>query len=186
VDLSPIQSASWVYVDCYQLIEGQAFRAIEAAQAAEVPLLVNLGGSPLSPNVAALLWGGANVILQTNVDDVDHRKAPQVAEALLRETEAAWAVITCGAYGAVALSPSEQVSAPGFKATVRHTHCAGAAFSGGLLYGLREGWPMLDCLSVACASGALRCERPHDQAMPTLDELREVIDFRACTELPTP
>jgi hypothetical protein len=37
---------------------------------------------------------------------------------------------------------------------------------------------MGDCLTLACASGALRCERTHSEAMPTLAELRAVIDSR--------
>jgi sugar/nucleoside kinase (ribokinase family) len=73
---------------------------------------------------------------------------------------------------------------PAFRAHVRHTHCAGAAFSGGLLYGLLHGWPMTDTLTLASASGALRCERAHDQPMPSLAELRAFMSTR--DRLPVP
>jgi sugar/nucleoside kinase (ribokinase family) len=176
LDLSPIAAASFAYVDCYQLIEAPAVRAIHAARAAGIPLLLNLGGSPLSALVAAAVRGYPGLIMQSNVNDDRHADALQAAGSLLAVTGAAWAVITAGAYGAVAVSRTESLSVPAFRAKVRHTHCAGAAFSGGLLYGLLEGWPMTDSLTLASASGALRCERSHQEPMPTLDELREVID----------
>jgi hypothetical protein len=43
----------------------------------------------------------------------------------------------------------------------------------GLLYGLVQGWHMQDCLDVAAASGVLRCERSHNEPMPTLMGLGE-------------
>ena len=41
LDLSPMIGASFVYIDCYQLIEAPAVRAIRAARAAGVPILLN-------------------------------------------------------------------------------------------------------------------------------------------------
>ena len=76
-----------------------------------------------------------------------------------------------GAAGAVALSENQQLASPAFSVRVRHTHCASAAFSGGLIYGLLHDWAMEDCLTLACTSGALRCERAHHEPMPTLAEL---------------
>ncbi len=93
-------------------------------------------------------------------------------------------MITAGAAGAVALSESQQLASPAFRVSVRHTHCAGAAFSGGLIYGLLHDWPMEDCLTLACASGALRCERAHHEPMPTLAELHAVIGSRERLVLP--
>jgi sugar/nucleoside kinase (ribokinase family) len=178
VDLSSLFCASFAYIDCYQLIEVPAVRAIQAARSAGVPLVLNLGGSPLSSAVIAAVRGYPGLIIQTNVGDAAYVDAPQVARAILAATGAAWVVITAGAAGVVALSESRQITSPAFRVPVRHTHCAGAAFSGGLIYGLLHDWPMDDCLTLACASGALRCERTHSEAMPTLAELRAVIDSR--------
>ncbi|MGH3402046.1 MAG: carbohydrate kinase family protein [Streptosporangiaceae bacterium] len=178
VDLSPLFSASFAYIDCYQLIEAPAVRAIQAAQSAGVPLLVNLGGSPLSSAVMAAMRGYPRLIIQTNVDDAACADAPRVAHAILAATGAAWVVITAGAAGAVALSENQQLTSPAFRVPVHHTHCAGAAFSGGLIYGLLHDWPMDDCLTLACASGALRCERAHSEPLPTLAELHAVIGSR--------
>jgi len=104
--------------------------------------------------------------------------APRVAASILAATGATWAVVTGGAGGALALGENGQVSAPAFPVPVRHTHCAGAAFSGGLVYGLLQGGQMDTCLMLACASGALRCERAHHEPMPTLNELHAVIGSR--------
>jgi sugar/nucleoside kinase (ribokinase family) len=175
VDLSPLTSAAFAYIDCYQLIEAPAVRAIHAARAADVPVLLNLGGSPLSPVVTAAVRDHPNLFMQTNVDDVSHAEAPRVAALILAATNAQWVVVTAGAYGVVALSRSEFLSVPAYRVVVRHTHCAGAAFSGGLLYGLLHDWPMTESLHLACASGALRCERGHGEPLPTLVELGEVI-----------
>lgn len=184
VDLAPLFSASFAYVDCYHLIESAGVRAIAAARSADVPLLVNLGGSPLSSPVIAAVRGCSRLIMQTNVDDTAYLDAPRVAHAILAATDADWAVVTAGTAGAVAFSKSQQLASPAFCIIVRHTHCAGAAFSGGLIYGLLHDWPMEDCLTLACASGALRCERAHHEPMPTLAELHAVIGSRERLVLP--
>jgi sugar/nucleoside kinase (ribokinase family) len=110
--------------------------------------------------------------------------APRLGASVLAETDATWVVITAGASGAVALSRTQQLAVPAFRSTVRHTHCAGAAFSGGLLYGLLHDWPMGDSLGLACASGALRCERAHHEPMPALAELRAFMDSRERIGIP--
>lgn len=181
VDLSPLMQASFVYLDCYQLIEAPAIRVIEAARAVSVPLLLNLGGSDLSTAVVEAVRDYPGLVVQTNVNDDAHTTAASVAASIRAQVNAAWSVVTAGAFGAVAVSQTETIAAPGFQAIVRHTHCAGAAFSGGLLYGLRSGWAMLDSLLLGSASGALRCERAHDQPMPTLQELQAIISFRKRT-----
>jgi sugar/nucleoside kinase (ribokinase family) len=184
VDLSPLFSVSFAYVDCYQLIEPAAVRAVQAARSADLPLLVNLGGSPLSSAVIAAVCGYSRLIVQTSIDDAESAAAPRTAHEILASTGAAWVVITAGAAGAVALSKRQQLASPAFRVSVRHPHCAGAAFSGGLIYGLLRDWPMEDCLALACASGALRCERAHHEPMPTLAELDAVIGSRERLVLP--
>jgi sugar/nucleoside kinase (ribokinase family) len=181
VDLSAMLGASFAYIDCYQLITASAVRAIHAAQAVGIPLLLNLGGSPLASAVAAAVRGYPRLVVQTNVKDAAYASASHTAESILTATDADWAVVTAGAYGAVALSQAEHLSVPAFRVVARHTHCAGAAFSGGLLYGLLHDWPMNESLCLGCASGALRCERTHNKPLPTLEELRAVTGSRVRT-----
>ena len=175
LDLTPLVNAAYAYIDCYQIIEAPAVRAIQAARATGVPLLLNLGGSPLSRAVVAAVHGYPHLTVQTNVDDADHADASHVAASILTATGAAWTIVRAGAHGAVALSRTEHLHAPAFLAMIRHTHCAGAAFSGGLLYGLLHDRPMSESLIWACASGALRCERAYHEPIPTLPELRAFI-----------
>jgi len=184
VDLSPLFSASFAYVDCYQLIEPAAVRAVQVARSAVIPLLVNLGGSPLSSAVIAAVRGYPRVVVQTSINDAESAHALRAAREILVATGAAWVVVTAGAVGALALSESQQLASPAFRVAVRHTHCAGAAFSGGLIYGLLHDWAMEDCLTLACASGALRCERAHHEAMPTLAELHAIIGSRDRIAIP--
>ena len=47
-----------------------------------MPLLANLGGSPLSPAAAAALGGCPQLIVQTNVDDAGRLDAPRRAAEL--------------------------------------------------------------------------------------------------------
>lgn len=178
VDLSPIDTASFVYMDCYQLIETAATRVIETARSAGVPLLMNLGGSGLSAAVQSAAAGYDQLLVQTNVDDDEHDEAPVLARALLGQTGAWWVIVTAGACGVVAVSQSEEIAVPAFPVTVRHTHCAGAAFSGGLLYGIRAGWSMERSMRFGSASGALRCARHHSAPLPTMAELRAFIASR--------
>ena len=184
LDLSAVAGACFAYVDCYQLIEGAAVRVIGAARDSGVPVLLNLGGSPLSPAVAAAVDGCRGLVVQSNVDDADAGQAPAMASSIVDAAGAAWVVVTAGAYGAVAVGRGEWVSVPGFRARVRHTHCAGAAFSAGLLYGMLHAWPMRESVGLGCASGALRCERGHREPMPVLAELQAVAGSRDRVSVP--
>jgi sugar/nucleoside kinase (ribokinase family) len=116
--------------------------------------------------------------VQTSIGEESAPEAQRLAGHLQDATAADWAVVTAGAAEAAAVSGRKRLSVPAFRADVLHTHCAGAAFSSGLIYGLLHDWPMQDCIDLASASGALRCERPHDQPMPAFDELREFMGSR--------
>ncbi|MEU0870592.1 MULTISPECIES: PfkB family carbohydrate kinase [Nocardia] len=112
VDLSALSAAAFVYLDAYQLIEAAALRVVRAARNHGARLLVNLGGTPLSDTLRVELAGYANLLIQTNVDDSSHRDAPIVARKLLGQTCAQWVIVTAGAFGALAASRSQLVTAP--------------------------------------------------------------------------
>jgi sugar/nucleoside kinase (ribokinase family) len=177
IDLEALADASFAYIDGYTFIAKAASLAIRAAKAAEVPLLLNLGGD--SPaEVFDAIRGYPRLIVQTSLGEKSTPEAQRLAGHLQDATGAEWAVMTAGAAGAVAASRHECLAVPAFRSDVLHTHCAGAAFSGGLAYGLLHNWTMRDCLDLATASGALRCERMHDEPMPTLDDLRAFMGSR--------
>ncbi len=54
---------------------------------------------------------------------------------------ASMAVVTIGAYGALALSRRERLDALALRVVVRQAHHADASFSGGLLYGFAARLP---------------------------------------------
>ncbi|GAB4588986.1 carbohydrate kinase family protein [Nocardia sp. IFM 10818] len=180
-DLSSISTASMIYLDAYELIEAGAIRVVRAARDCGTELLVNLGGSPLSNALRTELIGYRNLIIQTNVDDESRSSVPTVTRRLLTETCAKWVVVTAGAFGASAASRERVVTTPAFRVNVRHTHCAGAAFSGGLIYGQRMGVSIEQSLRLGAASGALRCTRHQNAPLPTLLELESVIASLART-----
>ncbi|RMI33575.1 carbohydrate kinase family protein [Nocardia stercoris] len=175
-DLSSIAGASWLYVEAYDVLGSAVLEAIRAGKAANVPLLLNLGGSALSEPVRQTVTGYPKLLIQTNVDDDEYGSASVVAADLLNTADAAWVIVTAGAEGSVAVSRTVEVSVPAVRMEVRHTHCAGAAYSAGLLYGLRGGWTMAQSMLLGSASGALRCARPQDSPLPSLDELLAVIE----------
>jgi sugar/nucleoside kinase (ribokinase family) len=178
LDLRSLASASFAYIDGYQLIARAASSAIQAARAAGVPLLLNLGGD--SPaEVLDAIRGYPRLIIQTSTTERSPADAQRAAGRLRDATQAQWIILTTGPAGAVAVSRHRGLSTPAFQSKVASTHCAGAAFSAGLIHGLLHDWEMQRCLDLACASGALRCERAQHDSMPTLDELQ---DFAASRE----
>jgi sugar/nucleoside kinase (ribokinase family) len=178
VDLAALGGASFAYIDGYKMLGKAAARAIQAARSVALPLLVNLGGDDVSDELLAALDGYPGLIVQTSTADESLETAIQLAMYMQADMQCEWAVITAGKEGAAAAGKRGVVSVPAFRAEVRHTHCAGAAFSGGLTYGLMQSWTMQDCLDLAAASGAMHCERMHDEFMPTLDELRAFMQSR--------
>jgi sugar/nucleoside kinase (ribokinase family) len=178
IDLAPLDTASFAYVDCYGGIDRAAIRAIQSARSAGLPLLANLGGDNPSAGILDVLDGYPDLTVQTSIAEESLETAARLAVNLQSDIRPEWAVITAGAAGVAAASTRDVLRVSAFHANVRHTHCAGAAFSGGLLYGLVHGWEMRDCLDFASASGALRCERSHDERMPTIDQLRVVVQSR--------
>jgi sugar/nucleoside kinase (ribokinase family) len=178
VDLAPLKSALFAYIDGYKMLGKAAARAVQAAKAAQLPLLVNLGGDLAPGELLDALDGYPGLIVQTNIAEESLETAARLVKYMQSDMRCDWAVITAGKAGAAAANKRTVMSVPAFRAEVRHTHCAGAAFSGGLLYGVAQGWHMQDCLDLAAASGALRCERAHDEPLPTLAELRAFMQSR--------
>ncbi|MFF0458683.1 carbohydrate kinase family protein [Nocardia africana] len=174
-NLSHIAKASLVYLDAYRLIEEAAVRVVQIARQHCIQLFINLGGEPLSRELRIALAGYRDLVIQTNVDDRTHRTASTVAREILDMTCADWVIVTAGAYGSVAVSRGQYLTTSAFRVDIRHTHCAGAAFSGGLLYGLYLGLPMARSMLLGSASGALRCARPQNAPLPTLLEIEAVI-----------
>jgi sugar/nucleoside kinase (ribokinase family) len=184
VDLAPLAHASFAYIDGYKMLGKPAARAVQTAKAAQLPLLVNLGGDLAPCQLLDALDGYPGLVVQTSIAEESLETAARLAKYLQADMKSEWAIITAGAAGTAAADKWGEVRIPAFRANVRHTHCAGAAFSGGLIYGLLHNWSMQDCLDLAAASGALRCEREQNDPLPTLTELNNAIQSRQRRDMP--
>jgi sugar/nucleoside kinase (ribokinase family) len=163
-DPAPLASATLAYIDCYRFMANPAARALAVARGAGIRVLANLGGDIPSPEILRVLSGYPGLVVQDSIPDPSLDLALAAAARLRAATQAKWAVVTAGAAGAVASGPEGSLSVPGYPVRVRHTHCAGAAFSGGLVYGLVNDWPIFDALRLAAGCGALRCARAHHES----------------------
>ncbi|GAA3772211.1 hypothetical protein GCM10022225_69450 [Plantactinospora mayteni] len=153
-DPTPLTTARLAYVDCYRIIDLAAAAAITASQA---PLLLNLGGDPLSEAVASAANNRHVAYVQTNLDEANADQADSLATALHERIAADAIVITLGKHGAFARTATgtAHVSAPSM--AIRHTHGAGAAFSGGLAHAHLRGAGLAEALHAACAIATAHC-----------------------------
>ncbi|MGH3755929.1 MAG: PfkB family carbohydrate kinase, partial [Pseudonocardiaceae bacterium] len=133
-----------------------------AAAAAEgTPLLLNLGGDPLTEPVAAAIDGQRLAAVQTNLDEVDATTAEDLASDLFERLRPDAAIVTLGRLGALVRTRSGLHRARATTTTVRHTHGAGAAFSAGyihaLLAGAGAGADTDTALRAGCRAGTAHC-----------------------------
>jgi sugar/nucleoside kinase (ribokinase family) len=95
-------------------------------------------------------------------------EARQVSGRVEAESVAEWildrgtrmAIIHDGARGAYVASAEFNGWVPAYPAEVVDTTGAGECFDAGLVFGLCSGWPVVDAVRVACASGALAATQP--------------------------
>ncbi len=104
------------------------------------------------------------------------RDPEDAADALL-ELGVELAVVKRGPEGVLARTRDERVEVPPVPVEVVNGLGAGDAFGGALVHGLLENWPLERTIRLANAAGShvagkLLCS----DAMPTLDELREVVE----------
>jgi sugar/nucleoside kinase (ribokinase family) len=81
----------------------------------------------------------------------------QAIDRLLDKAETV--VVKCGSRGAIGGDRQGIVESPAFDVTVVDTTGAGHAFDAGYIFGLLEGWPMLECLQAANACAAFSTTR---------------------------
>jgi len=67
--------------------------------------------------------------------------------------------VTLGDRGSVTCIDDETVAIPAFEINVRDTTGAGDVFHGGYIYGLLQGWKIVDTIIFASAMAAMKCEK---------------------------
>lgn len=153
-DLTPLNAARLAYIDCYRVIEPAAVIAISATA---VPLMLNLGGDPLTESLAAAIRGRHVAFLQTSLDEAHIEQAEQLAADLCSCVVADNVVITLGRHGALARTATKTYRTAAPTITARHTHGAGAAFSAGLAQAHLSGAITPNALVAACRMGSAHC-----------------------------
>lgn len=149
--------ARLAYIDCYRILDAPAAAAITASRA---PLLLNLGGDPLSPTVTEAASVRPIAFLQTNLDEPDADRAEALAADLHARISPKTVVVTLGRLGALGYTAAGTFWVPAPQVPVRHTHGAGAAFSGGLAHAYLTGATSYQAVQAGCVAGTAHCAVP--------------------------
>jgi sugar/nucleoside kinase (ribokinase family) len=169
VDLTPLALARLAYIDCYRILDVPAAAAITASRA---PLLLNLGGDVLSPAIADAASGRHVAFVQTNLDELDADRAEALAADLYARLSPETVVVTLGRLGALGCTAAGAFWVPAPRVPVRHTHGAGAAFSGGLAHAYLAGATSYQAVQAGCVAGTAHCAAtgpvPHQRIDPDL------------------
>ena len=151
---SELAGASLLYVDWYD--GSSVVTAMENAVSQGVPVFLNLESQYDKEPWASGLMRHAN-FCQVSLDEHGASGDPcDIARALM-DQGVDTAIVTLGAEGCVVARGRQgyRVSAPPVE--VADCYGAGAAFSAGTIYGLRESWPLESVASFACAYAGIKC-----------------------------
>jgi sugar/nucleoside kinase (ribokinase family) len=162
--------ARLAYIDCYRIIDGPAAAAITASRD---PLLLNLGGAPLSDTVAEAASRRHIAFVQTNLDEQDASRAQAVAANLYARLHPETVVLTLGRLGALGYTSAGAFRVQTKQIQVRHTHGAGAAFSGALAHAYLTGATARQAVHAACVAGTSHCAISHQ--LTDVDRIMEAL-----------
>ena len=163
-----LSGAGLLYVDCYD--GPSAVAAMEAAFSQGVPVFLNLESQyNKEPWLSDLLRYAS--ICQVSLDEPEASGSPRDIARSLINRGVGTALVTLGADGCVVAREREAycVRPP----TVKDVDCygAGAAFSAGIMYGLRAGWSLEGIARFASAYAELKCELMGIAGLPVSDIL---------------
>lgn len=152
---------------------------LEQAKMAEMLTVLNAGWDPTEQWSEALYELGPVVdLFIANEVEATHLTRQPDPEAAVRKLSAHFAisVVTLGERGALASDGERILHRPAFSMPLVDTTGAGAAFGSGFLYGLLQGWPLADCLTLGNACGGLAITAiGGSTAFPTLPQLQEFL-----------
>jgi sugar/nucleoside kinase (ribokinase family) len=106
--------------------------------------------------------------VQTNLDEHDAGRAQAVAADLYERLDPESVVVTLGRLGALGYTSAGPFWVQANEVPVRHTHGAGAAFSGGLAHACLTGATARQAVEAGCIAGTAHCAAispiPHQRA----------------------
>jgi sulfofructose kinase len=168
VDCGAVARARGLLVD--SLEPAAALAAAGAARKASIPVVIDAG--TLREGVRELLplcdyIVASELFAEQVADGAGHEEA---LERMLSFGARA-AVVTRGAGGCAALSPSGFVEVPGFSIETVDTTGAGDVFHGAFMFGVLRGWDIKRICLFSNAVAALKCRRLGGRAgIPSLEE----------------
>ena len=149
------------------------------AKAQGMLTVLNAGWDPTEQWSEAIYELGSVIdLFIANEVEVTNLTRQSDPEAALRKLSAYFpiSVVTLGEGGAMACDGERILCCPAFPTSVVDTTGAGAAFGSGLLYGLLQGWPLADCVTLGNACGGLAITAiGGSTAFPTLTQLQEFL-----------
>ena len=155
--------------------------AVEACASARGTLIINPAPArdlpdALWPRIDLFTPNEAETRFYTGIDPVDD-EACLAAAAKLFDLGVRRVLITLGDRGCFLATPESGRPYPSLEVRAVDTTAAGDAFNGALAAFLAEGRDPEDAILLANCVGALTCtKRGAQEAMPSLDELREVAE----------
>ena len=172
-----LSGADLLYVDWYD--GPSVVSAMETAFSQGVPVFLNLESQyNKEPSLSGLLRYAS--ICQVSMDEPGAAGSPcDTARALINQGVGT-ALVTLGADGCVVAQRQQAyyVRPPSVK--VVDCYGAGAAFSAGIIYGLRAGWSLENVARFASAYAGLKCQVTGIAGLP-ISEIREAaatLDFQ--------
>ena len=149
-----LSGAGLLYVDWYD--GPSVLAAMEAASSVGVPVFLNLEsryeGEPSLPDLLRYAR-----ICQVSMDEPGATGSPYETARSLIDKGVETVLVTLGERGCLAARGSRAYRVRPPTVTTIDCYGAGAAFSAGAVYGLREGWPLERVARFATAYAGLKC-----------------------------
>ena len=149
-----LSGAGLLYVDWYD--GPSVLAAMEAASSVGVPVFLNLEsryeGEPSLPDLLRYAR-----ICQVSMDEPGATGSPYETARSLIDKGVETVLVTLGERGCLAARGSRAYRVRPPTVTTIDCYGAGAAFSAGAVYGLREGWPLERLARFATAYAGLKC-----------------------------
>lgn len=156
-DLSPLDNASFLYVDWYD--GDHILRAMESAAQSKIPVFMNLESQYLNKEVLAKFAPYTDVC-QVSVDQPESNYDMESISSILLHSGIPTALITGGSNGSLSVNSSQKVRITAPKVGVVDGNGAGSCFSASYIYGSLRGWNLERCSRFATAQASLKCRTP--------------------------
>ena len=171
-----LSGAGLFYVDWY---DGPGVvEAMETAFSQGVPVFLNLESQfSQDPSVSGLLRYAS--ICQVSMDEPGASGSPSGTARSLISQGVDTALVTLGADGCVVARRGEAYCVTPPPVKIVDCYGAGAAFSAGIIYGVRANWPLESIARFASAYAGLKCEQRGMASLP----VSEVLEAAATLEV---